>query len=88
MGCTVHAFNISPFVLSCYLVAVNFVVLCETYSKQKKKLTKAEHKEILEYARDRYICMYCILLTYLIYISTFLMNCLMEFANLSNLRRA
>ena len=45
------------------LVVVNFVVLCETYSKQKKKLTKAEHKEILEYARDRYI-----------YVATFLMN--------------
>ena len=37
------------------LVVVDFVVLCETYSKEKKKFTKAEHKEILEYARGRYV---------------------------------
>ena len=46
--CVIH-------VAFCYLVVANFVVLCETYSKQKKKLAKAEHKEILEYARSRYL---------------------------------
>ena len=36
------------------LVCVRFVVLCETYLKQKDELAKAERKEILEYARGRY----------------------------------
>ena len=36
-----------------HLVCVYFVVMCETYSKQKKCLTKVEHKELLEYARSR-----------------------------------
>ena len=45
-------------VVFCCLVVVSFVMMCETYSKEKKKFTKAEHKEILEYARSRYVvCM-------------------------------
>ena len=35
------------------LVCIRFVVLCETYLKRKDELTKAERKEILEYARGR-----------------------------------
>ena len=46
-------------IVSSCLVVLGFVMLFETYSKQKKKVTKAEHKEILKYARSRYVlCMY------------------------------
>lgn len=38
------------------LVCIRFVVLCETYLKRKDELTKGERKEILEYARGRYVC--------------------------------
>ena len=47
--------NVILCVMFCCLVGVGFVMMCETYSKQKKELTKAEHKEILEYARSRYV---------------------------------
>ena len=44
-------------ILSCMycLVCIRFVVLCETYLKRKDELTKGERKEILEYARGRYV---------------------------------
>ena len=42
------------------LVCIRFVVLCETYLKRKDELSKGERKEILEYARGRYICAVCI----------------------------
>ena len=34
------------------------MVLCETYLKRKDELTKAERKEILEYARGRCVYLY------------------------------
>lgn len=37
------------------IVCVRFVVLCEIYLKRKDELAKAERKEILEYARGRYV---------------------------------
>ena len=43
-------------VLHYYLVCIRFVVLCETYLRRKDELTKGERKEILEYARGRYVC--------------------------------
>ena len=41
------------------LVFVRFMVLYETYSQDKSKLTKVEHKEILEYVRGRYASTLC-----------------------------
>ena len=43
-----------------FLVCVRFVVLCETYLKRKDELAKAERKEILEYARGRYVQCVCV----------------------------
>ena len=45
-------------VVFCCLVCIRFVVLCETYLKRKDELAKAERKEILEYARGRYVCVH------------------------------